>query len=267
MKTSRSAVIKKETSPYRRPKESNPEPGQYDRHLTKFGSNGKKFSIGLPAKWKPDENPPVGGYNPLFYATQPMNKSAIIKSPVSPYRRPKESFPEPGQYTGHLTPFGADAKKIDFGNKYIFKVDRNPKVGYYSPNHSLTKSKSISTVIKTPKNTSPQRTIFPKKNEPSTDKLRNSISSFGTGKSFTIGTKREEPYKRTPAVGEYDVDKGLNMTKESIKGGSYIAADNAFETRNSFLKASLEKNSRYANKYLLKNMSPDSRDKVYNLNK
>ena len=36
------------------PKENNPEPGQYDRHLTKFGSDSKKFSIGLPHKWKPD---------------------------------------------------------------------------------------------------------------------------------------------------------------------------------------------------------------------
>lgn len=196
-----------------------------------------------------------------------MSKSAIIKAPVSPYRRPTERTPEPGQYTSHLTPFGADAKKIDFGSKYIFKVDRNPKVGYYSPSHSLTKSKSISTIIKKAKDLSPSRTIFTKNDHASTDRMSNPISSFGTGKSFTIGTKREEPLKRTPAVGEYDVDKGLNMTKESIKGGIYIAADNAFETRNSFLKASLEKKSRYANKYLLKNMSPDSRAKVFNLNK
>ena len=59
----RSATIKKEVSPHRRPKHENPEPGQYDGHLTKFGADAKKFTIGGKYRWKPDENPPVGSYN------------------------------------------------------------------------------------------------------------------------------------------------------------------------------------------------------------
>ena len=60
----RSAIILEETSPYRRPKESSPEPGQYDAHLTKFGSD-VKANIGMGSKYefKPDQNPPVGGYD------------------------------------------------------------------------------------------------------------------------------------------------------------------------------------------------------------
>jgi hypothetical protein len=67
-----------------------------------------------------------------------------------------------------------------------------------------------------------------------------------------------------PGPGEYDTDASLNITKESIKGKTYIAADNDFEAKNSFQNASLERKSRYSNKYLYKNMSPDSRNKVVN---
>lgn len=59
----RSALIRPDTSPYRRPKESNPDPGKYDAHLKPFGSDTKKFTMGGKYKWKPDDNPPIGGYD------------------------------------------------------------------------------------------------------------------------------------------------------------------------------------------------------------
>ena len=37
-------------------------PGYVDTHKP-FGADAKTFTIGLPHKWKPDQNPPVGAYN------------------------------------------------------------------------------------------------------------------------------------------------------------------------------------------------------------
>lgn len=114
----RSTVIKAETSPYRRPKEQNPEPGQYDGHLKPLGANLKNsFTMGSPYRWKPDSNPPIGAYDldSGFKATQFQNRSVIIKSDTTPYRRPAERVPEPGQYDKHLIPFGAEAKKFSIG--------------------------------------------------------------------------------------------------------------------------------------------------------
>jgi hypothetical protein len=51
---SRSTIIKQFVNPYRRPKENNPDPGQYDAHLTPFGVNAGNFTLGGPFKWKAD---------------------------------------------------------------------------------------------------------------------------------------------------------------------------------------------------------------------
>jgi hypothetical protein len=46
----RSTIITRAVSHYRRPKDSNPDPGQYDKHLTKFGSDTKSFTMGIKYK-------------------------------------------------------------------------------------------------------------------------------------------------------------------------------------------------------------------------
>ena len=128
----RTAVIKKDTSPYRRPKERNPDPGQYDSHLKPFGSGlNKSANMGSKYQFKPDSNPPPGAYDidSGLNVTQFKNKSVIIQKETSPYRRPKESNPDPGQYDRHLKPFGSDLKGISMGSKYKFTPDDNPKIG------------------------------------------------------------------------------------------------------------------------------------------
>ena len=89
----RSAIIREETSPYRRPQENSPGPGHHDGHLTSFGSD-VKANIGMGSKYefKPDSNPPVGGYDidRGHKMTKSTSKSAIIREETSPYRRPKE---------------------------------------------------------------------------------------------------------------------------------------------------------------------------------
>lgn len=49
---------------------------------------------------------------------KPRVKSALIKGEVSPYKRPKESVPSPGQYENDILKFGKSEKKITFGGKY-----------------------------------------------------------------------------------------------------------------------------------------------------
>ena len=54
------------------------------------------MTLGGKYEFKPDSNPPVGGYNPDESICKPANKSAFIKPATSPYRRPKEQNPDPG---------------------------------------------------------------------------------------------------------------------------------------------------------------------------
>lgn len=75
----------------KRQKERGPDPGQYDAHLTPFGANiTNKAIFGSKYEFKPDKNPPPGLYNPE--AGEALTKrrvaSAMIRNPVSPYRRP-----------------------------------------------------------------------------------------------------------------------------------------------------------------------------------
>jgi hypothetical protein len=53
-----------------------------------------KITFGGKHKWKPDDNPAVGSYNPS--PIKPRVKSALIREDVYPYKRPKERVPSPG---------------------------------------------------------------------------------------------------------------------------------------------------------------------------
>ena len=60
------------------------------------------------------------------------SQSAMIRTEVHSFRRPKENNPAPGNYDGHLTAFGADIKtNIGMGAKYVTKYDKNPPIGAY----------------------------------------------------------------------------------------------------------------------------------------
>jgi len=111
------------------------------------------ITMGSKYEFKPNRNPPVGGYNTDrgINAISPKSRSAIIREDVYPYRRPKETSPDPGIYDGHLSIFGADVtRRIDMGSKYIFKPDQNPAPGQYNTDSGLnmSKSKSSSAIIR-----------------------------------------------------------------------------------------------------------------------
>lgn len=58
-------LIREEVMPYRRPKERSPDPGQYDKHLTEFGSGLKNVTFGDKYKFVPKEGPSPGQYDPM----------------------------------------------------------------------------------------------------------------------------------------------------------------------------------------------------------
>ena len=126
----KSVIIREEKSPYRRPKENNPDPGQYTGDVITFGKD-VKTNIGMGNKYifKADSNPAVGQYEVNESQTKFQNKSVIIREDIVKQRRPAESNPGPGQYDSHLTAMGSDLKGITMGAKYIFKPDSNPAPG------------------------------------------------------------------------------------------------------------------------------------------
>lgn len=125
-------MIKQPTSPYRRPPEKTPEPGQYDKHLIPFGADTKRFTIGQKQPDVYDRNPGVGQYNPDLSMTKSRISSAVIRENTNKFPKPVEQTPSPGQYDAHLTPFGSNLKnKMTIAPPYQFKPDSNPGVGSY----------------------------------------------------------------------------------------------------------------------------------------
>ena len=80
---------------------------------------------------------------------KPKIPAAQIKEEVSPYRRPKEVSPDPGQYDNHLTPFGADLNTTaSMGSKYKFKPKEGPAPGQYEVKEDLLKYRVPSALIR-----------------------------------------------------------------------------------------------------------------------
>ena len=126
-------------------KGNNPEaandPGQYSGHLKPFGADvNNKISFGDKYKFYPKEGPPPGSYDVdrADAQTKPKTAIAVIKEETSPYRRPKDSSPEPGQYDDRYYKFGYDIKpKIDMGSKYKWQPKEGPAPGQYDVDYYL----------------------------------------------------------------------------------------------------------------------------------
>lgn len=95
--------------------------------------------MGAPYQFVPDSNPPVGGYDIYrgLALTQTQNKSTFIRKESSPYRRPKEREPEPGQYNASTHKSWTNeylrGKNFTIGERKEDSPNRNPGPGYYEP--------------------------------------------------------------------------------------------------------------------------------------
>lgn len=117
-------------SPYKRPKEITPDAGFYDAHLQPFGSGLNNVNFGDKYKFVPKEGPAPGQYESKADLTKPRVPAAVIKEETSPYRRPADKSPEPGQYDNHLTPFGSGlTSNANMGSKYKFVPKEGPAPG------------------------------------------------------------------------------------------------------------------------------------------
>ena len=80
-------------------------------------------------------------------------KSATIVMSRSHYQKPVEHLPGPGHHDKHLIPFGGDiTHKMDFGEKYKFKVSDTPSASKYNPDDSFlsTRKRSPCVLIREP---------------------------------------------------------------------------------------------------------------------
>ncbi len=71
---------------------------------------------------------------------------------------------------------------MDFGNKYIFKPDRNPPVGAYNIDSGLNMSKMSSKSVIIREETSPYRR--PKENTPGPGHHDGHLTAFGADKKY-----------------------------------------------------------------------------------
>ena len=162
---------------------------------------------------KADDNPPPGLYNPDLSISSilPRAPSATINQDLIP-KRPKEVSPSPGQYDGHLRPFGDIPQNINFGSKYSFEPDKNPPPGLYNDSEAkrklLPKARSAyiySTLV------SPRKK---KDISPGPGHYDSYLRQFGDlPQSMTIQGKHSFRPNQNPPPGLYDPTRGLEMTK------------------------------------------------------
>ena len=88
--------------------------------------------MGSKYDWKPKDGPAPGEYEPADNMTKPKIQTAHIKEETHPFRRPADHVPEPGTYSGHIKPLGADLKTTaTMGSKYDWKPKDGPAPGEY----------------------------------------------------------------------------------------------------------------------------------------
>ena len=98
--------------------------------------------FGSKYEFKPDKNPPVGGYDvdsgDRFLSFRNRSIVPFNKSEMSPKKQRRNPYgtsdlpkgPDPGDYQREVVTFGSDVKtKVNFGNPYTFVADKNPAVG------------------------------------------------------------------------------------------------------------------------------------------
>ena len=122
-------IFKYDDKERKKPGEASPEPGAYQAKTITFGEKMNKVGFGSKYKFDPGNNPAPGQYEPNVNMIKPASKGGKIHQPTTSYKRPEEQLPEPGQYQAETVTFAKGMKKVDFGRKYEFKVDSNPRVG------------------------------------------------------------------------------------------------------------------------------------------
>lgn len=102
-------------------------------------------------------------------------------------------------------------KKVDFGRKYEFKVDSNPRVGYYEVDTALNQTKTRSKAAKIMTKTSTYKR--PDEHSPEPGQYDGAVKNFGSEtKKFTIGGKYIHKYDPNLGPGYYEGAKAQKST-------------------------------------------------------
>ena len=87
------------------------------------------MTIFLPYKQKYESKPGPGYYDPEVKGIKPRSKAAKIMKESPGRKTESPEGPSPGQYDGHIQPFGTDNRSMTLGGKYQWKADSNPAPG------------------------------------------------------------------------------------------------------------------------------------------
>ena len=121
---------------YQKPAEIGPDGGEYEPDAGKgFGNSPGRMTMGGKYKWKPNDNPAPGQYDPADAEKLVRPKSVEFRyRPDTGYKKPAEIGPDGGEYepdTGRG--FGNSPGKMTIGGKYKWKANDNPPPGLYDP--------------------------------------------------------------------------------------------------------------------------------------
>ena len=106
-------------------------------YMKPFGSEVKnKTDFGQKYKFVPNSNPPPGLYDTdkAQKLVQPRTKFMAVpnKEKLADFTVVEgRNMPDAGLYNA-TKPFGHGMKRVNFGNKYEFKADKNPGPGKYN---------------------------------------------------------------------------------------------------------------------------------------
>ena len=168
-----------------------------------------------PYKHRYEANPGPGMYEHDVAAVQtmPRSRAAIIKEDNG-YTVPKEGSPDPGQYDGHIKPFGYNEKNMTIGGKYKFVPDSNPAPGQYEPEGAatLTKARSRAAIIK-----EESGYHVPRENNPDPGQYDTDVKFKCSDMPMTIGGKYKFVPDSNPAPGQYEPEGAVGVTKPRSK--------------------------------------------------
>lgn len=109
------------------------------------------MTLGGKYKWKPNENPAPGQYDPEDgnKLTKPSSRAFQYKQDQARVRNPEVS-PDAGEYDPDTGFGGQDNRKMTLGGKYKWKPNDNPPPGLYEPDAAdgQIKARVPSTIIK-----------------------------------------------------------------------------------------------------------------------
>ena len=178
-----------------------------------------KIDFGSKYEFKVDQTPPPGFYenDESKMKLLPRGRSAFIYTNlVSP--RQREAGPGPGEYDGHLKPFGDLPQNMTIQGKHNFKPNDNPPPGLYEVDTGIDAIKPTNPYY----SQSQEKRMKKVKFDESPDAgMYDPHKGFGSdGPNITMGSPFKFSPSDTPGPGTYEADLSIEKIKPTNRSFS-----------------------------------------------